>query len=70
LAYNFLFKVKTLKKLLTELEVNKFIVVNGMTGCGKSSLVVEVLNDPFITMQYFQVNIFIFINGLIVNCKL
>jgi len=28
-----------------------------MTGCGKSSLVVEVLNDPYITMQYFQVNI-------------
>ncbi|XP_060875475.1 apoptotic protease-activating factor 1-like [Metopolophium dirhodum] len=46
--------VKTLKKLLTELEVNNFIIVNGMTGCGKSSLVVEVLNDPFITMQYFQ----------------
>lgn len=46
--------VKTLKKLLTELEVNNFIVINGMTGCGKSSLVVEVLNDPFITMQYFQ----------------
>ncbi|XP_026822292.1 apoptotic protease-activating factor 1-like [Rhopalosiphum maidis] len=46
--------VKTLKKLLTELEANNFIIVNGMTGCGKSSLVVEVLNDPFITMQYFQ----------------
>ncbi|VVC32819.1 Hypothetical protein CINCED_3A002930 [Cinara cedri] len=25
-----------------------------MTGCGKSSLVVEVLNDPIITIQYLQ----------------
>lgn len=47
-----------MKKLLTELEANNFVVVNGMTGCGKSSLVIEVLNDPFITMQYFQVNIY------------
>uniref|UniRef100_A0A2H8TPT9 Apoptotic protease-activating factor 1 n=1 Tax=Melanaphis sacchari TaxID=742174 RepID=A0A2H8TPT9_9HEMI len=46
--------VKTLKKLLTELEANNFIIVNGMTGCGKSSLIVEVLNDPFITIQYLQ----------------
>lgn len=56
--YNFFIQVNTLKKLLTELEENNFIIVNGMTGCGKSSLVMEVLNDPFITMQYFQVNIY------------
>lgn len=41
--------------------MNNFVIVNGMTGCGKSSLVVEVLNDPFITMQYFQVDIYMYI---------
>lgn len=59
--------MKTLKKLLTELEVNNFIIVNGMTGCGKSTLVVEVLNDPYITMQYFQVDIYIYIFIISIN---
>lgn len=42
--------------LLKNLEAGNFVVVNGMTGCGKSSLVVEVLNDILITMHYFQVD--------------
>lgn len=32
-----------------------FVVVYGMTGCGKSSLVVEALNDALITVQYLEV---------------
>lgn len=51
-------KVKALKELLIKLEASNFVIVNGMTGCGKSSLVIEVLNDPLITMQYFQVIIY------------
>lgn len=38
-----------------KLEAGQFVVVHGMTGCGKSSLVIDVLNDPLITMHYFQV---------------
>lgn len=49
------FQVIALKKILTELQTGHFVVVNGMNGCGKSSLVVEVLNDPIILMQYFKV---------------
>lgn len=48
-------QVTTLKQLLIQLETGNFVVVNGMNGCGKSSLVAEVLNDPLILMQYFQV---------------
>lgn len=44
-----------LKDYLKKLEPGHFIIVNGMNGCGKSSLIAEVLNDPLITMQYFQV---------------
>jgi len=40
-----------------------------MNGCGKSSLVTEVLNDPLITMQYLQV-IFYLLNVVKVNCEI
>lgn len=50
------FQVIALKKLLTELQTGHFVIVNGMNGCGKSSLVIEVLNDPTILLQYFQVH--------------
>lgn len=48
-------QVTSLKQLLIQLQAGDFVVVNGMNGCGKSSLVAEVLNDPLILMQYFQV---------------
>lgn len=50
------FQVTALKKLLTELQTGHFVIVHGMNGCGKSSLVVEVLNDPLILMQCFEVS--------------
>lgn len=62
------FQVKALKKHLVSLEGGNFVIVNGMTGCGKSSLVVEVLNDHHISIDYFQVVyqiLFILINILV-----
>lgn len=61
-------QVKELKELLQKLEDGHFIVVCGMTGCGKSSLVVEVLNDPLITMQYLQVS-YLFDNIICIYCN-
>lgn len=58
-------KVTTLKEHLTKLAPGYFIVVNGMTGCGKTSLVVEVLNDPLITMYYLKVNYLIIVINVI-----
>lgn len=62
-------QVNMLKEHLKKLEAGQFIVVNGMTGCGKSSLVVEVLNDPIIIVQYFQVPNFL-LNIDYFNCTL
>ncbi|XP_050540508.1 apoptotic protease-activating factor 1-like isoform X2 [Daktulosphaira vitifoliae] len=46
--------VNNLKYHLKNLVNGKFIVVSGMTGCGKSSLVVEILQDPLITIELFE----------------